>query len=191
MPRHRAQTGSSESKVASQKAAAVETNCVNSSTANKQGYVKPTSTTDPSFSAAAIKEQIERVLRVNSIRKSIASAIKIDGKAGISDRLDIRDTVHFAICATIVQDFPHKPLWKKWIEETGGDVDISIGKSEAGTESTGATSINIKHLQNSTFMQRNQRAYNPNGCVPKHCRSHIVQTGMMFELFELCSRFLM
>jgi hypothetical protein len=132
-----AQTSSSESKVASQKAAAVEANIVNSSTANKQGDVEPTSTTDPSYSAAAIKEQIERVFRVNSIRKSTASAIRIDGKAGSSDRLDVRDTVHFAICATIVQDFPHEPLWKKWIEETGGDVNISDVAEDA-------TSIHIK-----------------------------------------------
>jgi hypothetical protein len=34
-------------------------------------------------------------------------------------------TVHIAVCATIVNEFPHEALWKKWMDETGGEFSIN------------------------------------------------------------------
>ncbi|KAL3796709.1 hypothetical protein HJC23_010009 [Cyclotella cryptica] len=92
--------------------------------------VDPTSTTDPSYSASLMKEHIDRLIRIHQIQKSTASASKyertpIDG--------DTQQDVHIAVCATIVQDFPHEQLWRKWIEETGGDLEILVGAVKSGS----------------------------------------------------------
>ena len=34
-------------------------------------------------------------------------------------------TVQIAVCATIVDDFPHEALWRKWMDETGGEFLIN------------------------------------------------------------------
>mmetsp|Transcript_32990 Transcript_32990/g.69426 ORF Transcript_32990/g.69426 Transcript_32990/m.69426 type:complete len:554 (-) Transcript_32990:32-1693(-) len=78
--------------------------------------VEPTSTTDPSFSAPILKERIERILRIQQIRRSTSSN-KVEN--GCSKK-----SVHIAICATIVDEFPHEALWKKWMEETGGEFTV-------------------------------------------------------------------
>lgn len=36
-------------------------------------------------------------------------------------------SVHIAICATIVDDFPHEALWKKWMDQTGGEFSLDDG----------------------------------------------------------------
>lgn len=80
----------------------------------------PTSTKDPSFSAPILKERIERILRVQQIRRSTASSNTKDDE-GRSDDAETKRAVHIAICATIVDEFPHEGLWRKWMEETGGE----------------------------------------------------------------------
>lgn len=101
--------------------------------ANTSNKIDPISTSDPSYSAATVKQNVERLLRIHSIRKSTAGATKCHHESG-----DTRDSVHIAVCATIVQEFPHEALWKKWIEETGGDIQIYTD------EKSHDSSINIK-----------------------------------------------
>ncbi|KAL7450217.1 hypothetical protein ACHAWC_002177, partial [Mediolabrus comicus] len=68
------------------------------------------STTDPNFSSSTMKERIERLLSVRQIRKSTASA-----GTGTSSRMTddnnnnttSSSSFHLAICATIVDNFPH------------------------------------------------------------------------------------
>lgn len=97
----------------------------------KIGYVDLTSTTDPSFSAAAIKEHVERLLRINSIRKSTTKAKSSNSRPCSTNACD---SVHIAICSTIVQDFPHELLWKKWINETGGDIEICLNQTKSAVD---------------------------------------------------------
>ena len=87
-----------------------------------------TSTSDPSYSAPAMKAHVERLLRITSIRKSTSLATKSET---ISSSSGQRDSLHIAVCATIVQDFPHEKLWKKWIEETGGCINFSVGNTSS------------------------------------------------------------
>jgi len=42
-----------------------------------------------------------------------------DGRGGRSAEFRI------AICATIVDEFPHEALWRKWMDETGGGIDAA------------------------------------------------------------------
>jgi hypothetical protein len=97
----------------------------------KSPKVELTSKTDPSYSASTIKSHIERLLRINSIRKSTASTTTPD------DNRNSKDSVHIAICATIVQEFPHEMLWKKWIEETGGNVTLHPSCNASNAASAG------------------------------------------------------
>ena len=133
----------------------------------KIGDVDLTSTTDPSYSAAAIKEHVERLLRINSIRKSTASAKFSDDQSGSTNA---NDYVHIAICATIVQDFPHELLWKKWINETGGDIDIRLnpglkGKVDGETNETVVT----QHIKTSAELYIH--AKNPEGIQSERLKS--------------------
>ena len=105
----------------------------NESLSKNTDGVDLTSTSDPSYSAPAMKAHVERLLRISSIRKSAASATKLETNSSSSG--DQRDSLHIAVCATIVQDFPHEKLWKKWIEETGGDISFSIGSTSSNDSS--------------------------------------------------------
>ena len=116
----------------------------NSKSNNNNEGLDPTSTRDPSFSAPLLKERIERILRVQQIRKSTATATTkpssntnakiVDGS---SDKNDTKP-VHIAICATIVDNFPHETLWRKWMDETGGDFTIEEdSKGGSGTAKNG------------------------------------------------------
>ncbi|KAL9178337.1 hypothetical protein ACHAXT_001765 [Thalassiosira profunda] len=88
--------------------------------------IDPTSTTDPSFSAPLLKQRIEKVMRVQQIRRSAAAGNSSaqDGHAGKEGEKERRE-VHIAICATIVDEFPHEALWRKWMEGTGGEFDVA------------------------------------------------------------------
>lgn len=67
-------------------------------------------------------------MRIRKIRQStsLASNTKSnhddddDGNAHPTQQT----TAHIAICATIVDDFPHEVLWKKWMNETGGNFSL-------------------------------------------------------------------
>jgi len=75
------------------------------------------STTDPNFSASIMKQRIERLLSIQQIRKSAVT--------GSVDNKSINQTsskFHLAVCATIVEDFPHEELWKRWMTSTTIDV---------------------------------------------------------------------
>jgi hypothetical protein len=97
--------------------------------ASSTDKVALSSTSDPSFSAPVIKGHIERLLRIHQIRKSTSAAGKSDD--AVSDS-DTRHAVHVAICATIVDNFPHERLWRKWIEETAGDIEVLVGDPTDG-----------------------------------------------------------
>ena len=81
------------------------------------------STTDPNFSSSTMKERIERLLRVRQIRKSTASTCSSSSR--IVDGNNITSSsFHLAICATIVDNFPHEQLWKRWMTSTTIDINI-------------------------------------------------------------------
>lgn len=115
---------------------------------NKSQDVALTSKTDASYSASAVKNSIERLLRIHSIRKSTASTTKPD------ENCNDRDSVHIAICATIVQEFPHEMLWKKWIDETGGNISIDPSTSDSGEKKSIKTSAELYiHAKNPEGVQ--------------------------------------
>ena len=106
---------------------------------DEEKTIDPTSTTDPSFSAPVLKQRIERVLKIQQIRQSTV----VCGKNNIQDgdgcaSKDRRD-VHIAICSVIVDQFPHEALWRKWMEETGGEFSVDDNSSSEVT-STAAKS---------------------------------------------------
>ena len=121
--------GGNGKKVQSQKSDGTQ----KSSPAAASNNIDPTSTTDPSFSASTLKERIERILRIQQIRQSTSSnnvsdeCIKNDGKRN--------NALHIAICATIVHDFPHEALWRKWMDETGGEITLENDTSSAQRKS--------------------------------------------------------
>ncbi len=96
----------------------------------------PTSTTDPSFSAPLLKERIERMMRIRQIRKSTGVIKKVGeddcdavdhAHSNNNQRNQNSSSVHIAVCATIVDDFPHEALWKKWMDGTGGEFSLEDG----------------------------------------------------------------
>ena len=84
--------------------------------------VDPESTIDPSYSASRLTERIERLLRVRGIR-NITTNNASSSCSGYTTTNN-RTAAHIAICATIVDTFPHEKLWRKWMDETGGEVSI-------------------------------------------------------------------
>ena len=104
-------------------------------TLSKSNAIDPTSTKDPSFSAPQLKERIERILRIQQIRQST----KVDDDKCPTDNNNAKNkSLHIAICATIVDEFPHEALWRKWITETGGELilDDDNVSSEVDAKST-------------------------------------------------------
>ena len=95
----------------------------------KSNDIDPTSTKDPSFSAPQLKERIERILRIQQIRQST----KVDdGKCPTNNTK--KKSLHIAICATIVDEFPHEALWRKWMDETGGELILDDGNVSGSSE---------------------------------------------------------
>lgn len=95
---------------------------------SKDVTIDPTSTTDPSFSPSVLRERIDRLLRVRQIRRSAKStAAPCSGSGSSSGANDGSSptSFHVAICAIIVDDFPHESLWRKWMDETGGEVSMN------------------------------------------------------------------
>jgi len=87
------------------------------------------STTDPNFSSSLMKQRIERVLRIQQIRKSTkqppVNSIDVGGDQNniINDvSQKSSSSFHLAVCATIVDDFPHEELWKRWMTSTTIDI---------------------------------------------------------------------
>ena len=106
--------------------------------------IDPTSTKDPSFSAPQLKERIERILRIQQIRQST----KVDDDKCPTDNNNTKNkSLHIAICATIVDEFPHEALWRKWMDETGGefivdgDVNGNDGVDAKSTLKSNSSSI--------------------------------------------------
>jgi len=98
-------------------------------TTSKSDDIDPTSTKDPSFSAPQLKERIERILRIQQIRQST----KVDDDKCSNDNDNTKKkSLHIAICATIVDEFPHEALWRKWMDETGGEFNLDDGGSGSG-----------------------------------------------------------
>ena len=101
----------------------------------------PTSTTDPSFSAPVLKQRIERVLKIQQIRQS--TGVSSSSKSNAQDDVvfaNYRSDVHIAICSVIVDQFPHEPLWKKWMEETGGAFSVDVVNSKVSAAKSNGTS---------------------------------------------------
>ena len=140
-------------------------------TKNKSANVELTSTTDPAYSPSLMKKHIERILRINSIRESTSAAkVKPDNKSMSNDSPD-RYSMHIAICATIVQDFPHEPLWKLWMNETGGDITINT-KTESNEKKAGVESnITNKSFQINTSAELYVHAKKPEGIQSEWLRS--------------------
>ncbi|KAL7529091.1 hypothetical protein ACHAWF_002835 [Thalassiosira exigua] len=98
----------------------------------------PAAASDPNFSAPLLKARIERLLRVRQVRRSTKAAAAsrgVDsgggGTASPPKERGAKREFRVAICATIVDDFPHERLWRKWIDETGGDVAlVEEGKAD-------------------------------------------------------------
>lgn len=115
----------SEQKNAATESGHGKTPSTSAASSNDQTEIEPTSTKDPSFSASILKKRIERILQIQQIRSSTVGASNINAKNTCSNiEREAKQEVHIAICAIIVDDFPHEALWKKWIEETGGDFDV-------------------------------------------------------------------
>ena len=118
--------------------------------------VEPGSASDPSFSAPLLKERIERLLRVRQIREmtssSSSSSSSGEGKRSTDDDGNGRGNgttktkddgrgrsaeFRIAICATIVDEFPHEALWRKWMDETGGEIDAAHDGGDANNNGAG------------------------------------------------------
>ena len=128
----------------------------NSKTNNE--IIDPTSSKDPNFSAQLLKERIERILRIQQIRKSTATT-------GTCCKNDDRKSIHIAICATIVDEFPHEAIWRKWIDETGGecilDGDGSTISVSSASEIAKASSEESKNRRIMTTAEMYIHAKNP------------------------------
>ena len=89
--------------------------------------IDPESTIDPYYSAPRLKEHIERVLRVRGIRdiqtKETSSSSSYTTTTNNNNDTN-RKAAQIAICSTIVDTFPHEKLWRKWMDETGGEITI-------------------------------------------------------------------
>ena len=104
-------------------------------TLSKSNAIDPTSTKDPSFSAPQLKERIERILRIQQIRQST----KVDDDKCPTDNNNAKNkSLHIAICATIVDEFPHEALWRKWMDETGGELTLDDGVNVSGSSGVDA-----------------------------------------------------
>lgn len=127
----------------------------NSKTNNE---IDPTSSKDPNFSAQLLKERIERILRIQQIRKSTATT-------GTCCKNDDRKSIHIAICATIVDEFPHEAIWRKWMDETGGecilDGDGSTISGSSASEIAKASSEESKNRRIMTTAEMYIHAKNP------------------------------
>ena len=84
-----------------------------------------------------MKQRIERVLSIQQIRKSTASGsvgskpINVGGQANNDAS---QTSFHLAVCATIVEDFPHEELWKRWMTSTTIDIPNNINSSNDNAE---------------------------------------------------------
>ena len=82
--------------------------------------VDPTSKVDPSFSPSVVRECIERMLRVQQMRASfVASTASAAGGGCAGGASGGRTDAHIAVCATIVDEFPHEAIWKRWMASGG------------------------------------------------------------------------
>jgi hypothetical protein len=128
------------------------------------------STTDPNFSSSTMKERIERLLRVRQIRKSTASACSSSSRIvdGNNITLSSSSSFHLAICATIVDNFPHEQLWKRWMTPT--TIDINIIDDNNNTRKIDCSAELYVHAKH-----------------PEHVTSsYMYPIGMMYVSFELC-----
>ena len=130
----------------------------NSKTNNE---IDPTSSKDPNFSAQLLKERIERILRIQQIRKSTATGTCAKNDTTTNER----KSVHIAICATIVDEFPHEAIWRKWMDETGGecilDDDGSSSSGSSAPEIAKASSEESKNRRIMTTAEMYIHAKNP------------------------------
>ena len=119
-------------------------------TLSKSNAIDPTSTKDPSFSAPQLKERIERILRIQQIRQST----KVDDDKCPTDNNNTKKkSLHIAICATIVDEFPHEALWKKWMDETGGEFILDDGNT------SGSSEVDVKSISESNNIMTTAEMY--------------------------------
>jgi hypothetical protein len=126
------------------------------------------STTDPNFSSSLMKQRIERVLRIQQIRKSTnksSSSVNSSSNSAVVEGGGQNTTTtnvsqkssssfHLAICATIVDDFPHEELWKRWMASTTIDIPNDYNSSNV-IPCSAELYIHAKYPQHihSTFLQ--------------------------------------
>lgn len=122
----------------------------------KSNDIDPTSTKDPSFSAPQLKERIERILRIQQIRQST----KVDdGKCPTNNTK--KKSLHIAICATIVDEFPHEALWRKWMDETGGELCLDDGNVSSSSEIDAKSTLKTNSSSSMTTAEMYVHAKNP------------------------------
>ena len=122
----------------------------------KNDEVDLESSTDPNFSASLMKQRIERVLSIQQIRKSTASGSvgsKPINVGGQTNNDASQTSFHLAVCATIVEDFPHEELWKRWMTSTTIDIPNINNTNDNAEEATNTIScsselyIHAKHAK--------------------------------------------
>jgi hypothetical protein len=99
----------------------------------------PARASDPDFFPSHLRERVERLLRVRQIRDVTTSSSSSSSSVARVDRgrLGSYDEFRIAICATIVDDFPHEYLWRKWMDETGGAIAIDTMMDRGGDDDDG------------------------------------------------------
>ena len=115
--------------------------------------VDPASSTDPSFSVPVLRGRIERLLHVRQIRRSTMACDDdcAGGRGADDDDNDDdddgrngtigRSSFRIALCATIVDEFPHEELWRKLMEETGGEFSVTEEEEEKAPSKTAINGI--------------------------------------------------
>jgi len=126
-------------------------------TSLKSKDIDPTSTKDPSFSAPQLKERIERILRIQQIRQST----KVDDKCSTDNNNTKKKSLHIAICATIVDEFPHEALWRKWMDETGGEFILDDGNVSGSSEIDAKSALKSNSSNIMTTAEMYVHAKNP------------------------------
>ena len=126
--------------------------------ATSSNDIDPTSTKDPSFSASQLKERIERILRIEQIRQST----KVDDDKCPTDNNNTKKkSLHIAICATIVDEFPHEALWRKWMDETGGEFILGDGVRGSSSEVDAKSTLKSNSSSIMTTAEMYVHAKNP------------------------------
>jgi len=85
---------------------------------------------------STMKERAESLMRTAQIRRATSSSVR---NKNVGNTYDI----HIAICACIIDDFPHENIWRAWIDTDMINRDSSESYSNSGIEMKGNISAEI------------------------------------------------